>query len=401
MAGKAIAMDVRMATALVGAVPNVAKFCREHKISRQTFYKWRRRFAVEGVPGMAERSRRPRSSPRATSVGVQDAVVRVRNQLQDAGVDHGADAVGWYLRDHPEELTGNPVPSRATIHRILVRRGLVVAEPQKRPKSADRRFTFARPNECWQSDWTGWLRADGSPTAICGTLDDHSRYVGGLRAAAGHGTSELVWDTFVAAVGECGVPAMSLTDNGLVFSGKRRGTEVAYEVNLRALGVIPICSTPYHPQTCGKIERFWQTLKRWLAAQPRVATVDELNVQLEQFRVYYNQQRPHRALHGQRPAEVFNATKPARPAQRPLPTPVFVHTGRVNSAGSVQVGHYLINVGLRWQNHPVHTIHDGDHIVIFSGAQLVRELTANPNRSYQPATTARYDLRGHREPQPE
>jgi transposase InsO family protein len=394
-------MDVRMAAASKGAVPNVAAFCREHQISRQTFYKWRRRVAGDGVAGLAERSRRPHTSPRATSPVAEDAVVRVRKQLQDAGLDHGADAIRWYLLDHPDELAGCVGPSRATVHRILVRRGLVSPEPQKRPKSANRRFTFPRPNECWQSDWTGWQLADGSPAAIAGSLDDHSRYVPGLRADAGHGTTELVWDTFLAGVAECGLPAMSLTDNGLVYSGKHRGIEVSFEVNLRALGVRPICSTPYHPQTCGKIERFWQTLKKYLAARPRAATVAELNTQLEQFRVYYNQQRPHRGLRGQTPAAAFAATKPARPAQQPLPEPSFVRTTRVNSAGSVQVGRYLVNVGLRWQHHTVHTIRCGDHIAIFSGAELVRELTANPGRRYQPATTARYDLRGYREPQPE
>ena len=167
------------------------------------------------------------------------------------------------------------VPSRATIWRLLVARRLITPEPRKRPRSSLHRFSFARPNECWQADWTGWMLACGGAVAIAGVLDDHSRFLGGSQAAAGDADAALVWSTFLQAVSCCGVPARSLTDNGLVYSGHRRGTEVAYETNLRALGVTPICSSPYHPQTCGQIERLWQTLIRWLSARDQPATPAE------------------------------------------------------------------------------------------------------------------------------
>ncbi len=396
MAGKVTAMDVRMAAALAGAVPNVSAFCAEQQISRQTFYKWRRRFAEQGVEGMAQRSRRPAHSPAATPGWVEDEIVRLRKQLADNGDDNGPDVIRWRLLvEHDDSV----VPSRATIWRVLYRRGLITPEPAKRPTSSFRRFTYARPNECWQSDWTGWHLADGTPVAIAGTLDDHSRYLAGLGCElGGDATAAGVWQVITTAIKECGVPAMSLTDNGLVYSGYRRGRTVTFETNLRALGAVTVCSTPYHPQTCGKIERFWQTLKKWLCAHDQPTTVHELNTLLQTFREHYNHHRPHRALSGATPATAFAATPRARPATTPVPAPLTITTATVNTHGVTSTGCYTINVGRRWTAHTVTIIRDGNHTTIFSGNRLVRELTIDPNRRYQPAAQARYDLRGHREP---
>ncbi|MBU8821177.1 DDE-type integrase/transposase/recombinase, partial [Mycolicibacterium goodii] len=145
----------------------------------------------------------------------------------------------------------------------------------------------ARPNECWQSDWTGWRLADGTAVAIAGSLDDHSRYVVGLRADASDADGDLVWSVILAGVNECGIPSMSLSDNGIVYTGRFHSHESAFEINLRALGVHTINSAPFHPQTCGKVERFWQTLKKWLSARDPAATVADLNDLLEQFRSFY------------------------------------------------------------------------------------------------------------------
>ena len=386
MARKVTAMDVRMATALAGAVPNVSAFCAAHEISRQTFYKWRRRFAVEGVAGLAERSRRPLGVAGLTPAVVEDVVVAVRKRLLDGGEDHGPESIRWrLLREGPLDPT--QVPSRATIWRILVRRGAIEQQPAKRPRCSLHRFTYPRPNDCWQSDWTGWHLTDGSPAAIAGTLDDHSRYLAGLRAGPGDGTGALVWATMTAAIAECGVPARSLTDNGWVYSGTRRGVAVAFTTNLQALGVQAICSTPHHPQTCGKIERLWQTLKRWLAARPTARTVDELNERLEAFRVHYNTARPHRALRGATPAEVWQATPRAHPAAWPLPGPVHVTTSRVTVNGVAAAAGYAINVGVHWAGHTLTVITQDDHITLFAGASFIRDLTADPHRHYQPATS--------------
>jgi transposase InsO family protein len=397
MAQKVTAMDVRAATALAGQVENVAAFCRSQGISRTTFYKYRRRFLDHGLAGLQERSRRPLSCPGQTSAEVEEVVLRKRKQLLEAGGDYGPQSIVWAL----QREGFSAVPSRATVWRILTRHGVIVAQPQKRPKSATKRFTFSRPNECWQSDWTGWALVDGAPAAIAGSLDDHSRYVAGLQAGLGDGTNELVWSVMLAAIAECGIPSMSLADNGIVYTGKWRGFDAAFETNLRALGTRTINSTPFHPQTCGKIERFWQTLKKWLRAHDASATLADLNDLLEQFRDFYNHQRPHRALRGATPAEVFAATEKARPADQPLPQPVFVSRHAVcASSGNLCVPPYMVNIGRRWIGHTCDSICDGDHIVIFSGTTLVRELTADPNRRYQNGQR-KPGTHGKREPQPE
>ena len=395
MAQKVTAMDIRAATALAGQVDNVSQFCRDQQISRQTFYKFRRRFGQGGLAGLQDQSRRPNSSPGQTPASVEDAVLRKRKQLVEQGLDHGPQSIVWTLqREH------TPVPSRSTVSRILTRHGLIVAQPHKRPKSATKRFVFSRPNECWQSDWTQWHLADATPVAIAGTLDDHSRYVSALQAGVGQGSNHLVWSVMLAGITECGIPAMSLTDNGFVYTGRWRGFEAAFETNLRALGTRTINSAPFHPQTCGKIERFWQTLKKWLRARPAPATIAELNDLLEQFRSFYNHHRPHRALRGATPAEVFTATPVARPADRPLPAPVFVTRHTVGEkSGNLFVPPYEVNVGLRWAGHQCDAVRDQDHIAIFSGATLVREFTADPSRNYQPGDKNTRTYRT-REPQP-
>jgi transposase InsO family protein len=395
MAQKVTAMDIRVAAACAGQIDNVSAFCRRRKISRQTFYKYRCRFREDGLAGLEERSRRPKSSPGQTAAEVEEAVLRKRKQLIEQGLDHGAQSIAWALDD--DEVA---VPSPSTVWRILTRHGVITAQPQKRPKSATKRFCFSRPNECWQSDWTQWHLADGTPAAIAGSLDDHSRYVPGLGAGLGQGTTDLVWSVMLAGITECGIPAMSLTDNGFVYTGRLNAFEAAFEANLRALGTHTINSTPGHPQTCGKIERFWQTLKKWLRARPAPATLDGLNELLAQFRNFYNHHRRHRALRGATPAEAFTATEAARPADRPLPDPVFVSRHTVGEkSGNLFVAPYKVNVGLRWAGHECESIRDGDHIAIFSGTTLVREFTADPRRNYQPGDKNTRTYRT-REPRP-
>lgn len=395
MAQKVTAMDIRAATALAGQIDNVSQFCRDQQISRQTFYKWRRRFSQDGLGGLQEQSRRPNSSPGQTAAAVEEAVLRQRKQLREQGLDHGPQSIVWTLQR--DEIA---VPSRSTVWRILTRHGLIVAQPHKRPKSATQRFCFGRPNDCWQSDWTQWNLADGTDVAIAGSVDDHSRYVPALRAGIGHGTAELVWSVMLDGITECGIPAMSLADNGMVYTGRLHAFEAAFEANLRALGTHTINSTPWHPQTCGKIERFWQTLKKWLRAHPTSATLDELNALLDQFRDFYNHHRPHRALRGATPADAFTATEKARPADRPLPAPVFVSRHTVGEhSGKLHIAPYRVNVGLRWAAHNCDVVRHGDHIAIFSGTTLVRALTADPTRSYQPSAPNTRTYRT-REPKP-
>jgi len=399
MAGSVVAMDVRMAAALAQGVDDVAAFCRAQGISRQSYYKWKKRFELEGLDGLRERTRRPISIPLATPVEIEDAIVRARKELADAGEFNGP----FSIADRLVAEGVSPVPSRATIARILSRRGQVRPQPRKRPRSSYRRFQAGRPNELWQSDWTGWRLVDaagtGRPVAIAGTLDDHSRLLVGIGAGSGDGTGELVWSVMAAAIGTHGVPMSSLTDNGLCYTTRHRGSDMrpaAFEVNLAALGCQSIASTPYHPQTCGKIERFWQTLKKWLRARESshgpYRTLTALNRDLAVFADYYNTRRPHRALNGRTPAVVFAATVKARPADRPLPSQIQTYRCHVSTGGTISVSgppgavakQLRVHLGGRYKQLPVTVLQDGIRVAVFSGNELIRALDLDPSKIYQP-----------------
>src|SRR4051794_19524396 len=253
------------------------------------------RYAAEGEAAFEPRSRRPRSSPRATAPDTVELVLRLRKQLADSGLDAGADTIGWHLT-HRHQLT----LSRATIHRILTRAGAVVPEPAKRPKASYLRFAAEQPNETWQSDFTHYRLATGADTEIISWLDDHSQLA--LHVSAHRRiTGPIVLATFRQVCELHGYPATTLTDNGMVyttrFAGGRGGGRNHLEHELRRLGIVQKNSRPNHPTTCGKVERFQQTLKKWLTAQPvPPATLAELQALIDVFVTAYNHHRPHRSL---------------------------------------------------------------------------------------------------------
>ena len=153
------------------------------------------------------------------------------------------------------------------------------------------------PNELWQTDATEWHLADSSKVEILNLIDDHSRLCLAPVAVRTVKAADALL-TFYSAVEEFGPPARFLSDNAAVFSGKSRRGRVDLESELDHLGIQCVHSTPYHPQTCGKVERFHQTLKLFLARQALAESTAHLQLQLDVFRTIYNQQRPHRALDG-------------------------------------------------------------------------------------------------------
>jgi transposase InsO family protein len=310
---------------------------------------------------------------------VEEAIVAVRKELSEQGLDAGPATIRWHL----ERRGLRPLPSEATIWRVLKRRGFVVAEPAKRPKRAYRRFEASAPNELWQADGTEVPIAMG-PVKILSFLDDHSRVALRVKAVL-EMTSEATWAAFCEASEAWGVPLGQLTDNGWNFSGRLHGVEVYFERQLRAIGVVPKTSRRYHPQTCGKVERFQQTLKKWLRCQPQAADLAELQAQLDLFVAYYNYQRPHRAIGRMTPAQRWAARPPAIQLGIALPSPARAAHAVVTRNGLVRVGRYWIAVGSEWREHPAVIHHDDAHAAVFINHQLVRALTLDPTRRYQPS----------------
>src|SRR5580704_4894565 len=287
------------------------QLARDHDISKRWIFKLLRRFKEGGYASLEPRSRRPKSCSHQVEAKVQKLIVKLRCELAAAGHDAGPHTIHYHLSKKVAEP-----PSVATIWRILKRKGLVTPQPQKRPRSSFIRFEAKLPNETWQADSTPWQLADASPVEILNFLDDRSRVTlasNCFRTVKGHDVAHV----FHSASNTYGLPASLLTDNGAVFTGRQRRGKVILELELERLGVEAKHSTPYHPQTCGKVERFHQTLKRFLKKQPPAKSLAELQKQLDTFRDYYNNIRPHRALNRQTPIAVFNSLIKARPAGQP------------------------------------------------------------------------------------
>ena len=287
-------------TAVVVEKRTVDEVTAAYGVSRSWLYELLARYRDEGEAAFEPRSRAPKSSPRATPPATVDLVLMLRKQLRETGHDAGADTICWHLAQHHDVQL-----SRATIHRILTRHGAVTPEPRKRPRSSYIRFQATMPNECWQSDFTHYRLTDTvtfpKGVEIITWLDDCTRYA--LHVSAHRAiTTTIVTATFRKTAAQHGIPASTLTDNGMVYTVRlasigHRGGRNGFEQQLREWHVVQKNSRPNHPTTCGKVERFQQTMKNWLRAQPaQPATIDELQALLDRFRREYNQHRPHRSL---------------------------------------------------------------------------------------------------------
>lgn len=351
-------------------------------LSRQRIYQLLSRYRQGGIEAVEPRSHRPKSNPRATPGVVRDRIVELRIELTKAGLDAGPVSIASRL-----EFEGHRPPSTSTIRRILHVENLVSPEPKKRPKSSLRRFEADQPNETWQSDFTHWRLADNTDIEILNWLDDHSRY---LLAITAHQpvTGTIVLNEFTRVINEYGPPASTLTDNGLVYTARFRGGKNAFEYLLATLGIKQKNGSPGHPQTQGKIERFHQTLKKWLTAQPRAQTVQQLQEQLDKFRDIYNNQRPHRALAGATPATAYAATIKATPDGHPTDPHYRIRFDIVDQFGKLTLRragklHHL-GIGRIHAHKPALIIADQTTVTVIDRqtGEIFSEHDIDPTRNY-------------------
>ena len=352
------------------------------------------RYEAEGEAAFEPRSRRPKTSPTATAPETMELVLALRKQLSEAGHDAGAETICWHLAQHHTITV-----SKATVHRILARHGQITPEPKKRPKSSYIRFAAEQPNETWQSDFTHYRLSSpdatpGRDVEIITWLDDHSRYA--LHVSAHHRiTARIVLDTFTETTTQHGHPASTLTDNGMVytvrFAGGKGGRSLL-EHELRRLNIVQKNSRPNHPTTCGKVERFQQTMKKWLRAQPaQPATIAELQKLLDRFRTEYNTRRPHRSLeHRATPAAAYQARPKAAPnADRARETHDRVRSDKTDRVGTVTLRHngrlHHIGVGRTHAGTYVRLLVQDLDITIINATtgEILRELILDPTRDYQ------------------
>src|SRR3984957_13638739 len=357
--------------------------------SRGWVWRFVARYGGGGEAAFEPRSRRPQSSPSAVSHATVELIVRLRKDLADRGLDAGPHTICWHLEHHHQVRV-----SAATVSRYLTRQGLATPDPRKRPRSSYLRFAAELPNECWQSDFTHYRLAGGSDTEIIGWLDDHSRLIVHLTAHR-RVTGPIVVASFRAACAAYGVPASTLTDNGLVYTTRfagGRGGRNAFEHELARLGIRQKNGKPNHPQTQGKIERLWQTLHRWLAAQPvQPETLAQLQTLLDTFTGIYNHQRAHRSLpHRATPATAYAARPKASPGNSGGGPHDRVRADIIdnNSTVTLRTGGHLYHLGVG-RTHArtrvlllVHDLHA--RTLNPPPGELLRDLTLDPSRDYQP-----------------
>jgi transposase InsO family protein len=372
------------AIVLEGRSPS--ELAKSHHISRSWIYELVARYRRGGYAALEPRSRRPRSCAHQVPPRVQAAVLKLRCELAAAGHDAGPHTIAHHLARRVAK-----VPSVTTIWRILQRHGLITPQPHKRPRSSFTRFEAQLPNEMWQADTTHWMLEGGIDVEILNLIDDHSRLALGAVAFTTVKAADVV-RVFFQACGRYGLPASFLSDNGAVFSGGSRGGKVLLETELERLGIRAIHSTFYHPQTCGKVERFHQTLKRFLTRQPAPQSLAHLQLQLDAFRSYYNQRRPHRALGQRTPLVAFNARLRARPELPSASTHFRVRHDKVDSCGRVTL-RYLsqlrhIYIGRAHKGATIRLLIADAHVrIVREDGQLLRELTLDPSRDYQARRT--------------
>jgi transposase InsO family protein len=350
---------------------SVTEVCQLWGVSRQTYYVWERRYEAEGVDGLADRSSRPRSSPRRIQANLESFIVELRQTHPR-----------WGARRIKAELTrrGRKPPSKSTIHTVLVRNGLV--RPLPREPKANLRFERDSPNELWQTDAKEVPLANGTIAQVISVLDDHSRLCCAVDAFAELAGEHAV-SLFDDAARAWGLPFSVLADRGVTFTGRGTNTVVRFERHLWARGVLTINGRPYHPQTQGKIERYHRTLGEWLDDQGSIADLAALRSLLVLFQRDYNECRPHQGIDDMTPLERWSASAPRGPAPELTADRRRRESIRSTGAnGNLYYGEWVIGLGRAMASSKVRVVDLAYVIEIYAGDQLVRSVIPDHTRSY-------------------
>jgi transposase InsO family protein len=276
-------------------------------VTRQSVHRWLKRYAAEGLAGLVDGSTAPGSCPHQMPPAVEARIV----ELRMAHPGWGPRTIGhWLERDGM-----TPVPGRSSIHRCLLRHGLITPEARRRKKADYIRWERARSMELWQMDVVGGVcLADGSEVKIVSGVDDHSRFCISALVVA-RATARPTCDALALAMRRHGVPEAVLTDNAKVFTGRfGPGTgEVLFDRICRENGIKHLLTAPRSPTTTGKVERFHRTLREEFLTGQTFTSIDEAQAQLDGWVELYNHVRPHQGIGMVPPVERFRlaAAKPA------------------------------------------------------------------------------------------
>ena len=367
-----------------------AEVASEYGVSRSWVTRLVARYRAEGDAAFQPKSRRPSHSPTRLANVVNEHIVNLRVSLVEQGLDAGPITIQWHLKQHHQIDI-----SVSTIRRRLLSAGLIEPEPKKRPKNTYLRFEAELPNETWQSDFTHIWLADGTDTETITWLDDHSRkalHVSCHRRITGN----IVRDTFNETIEKHGFPASVLTDNGLVYTVRFAGYPGGrnqLETRLAELGIKQKHTRPKHPTTTGKVERFQQTMKKWITARPPANNLTELQDLVDQFVEIYNHQRPHTSLGKVTPDVAYRRLPKDQPHDDGAGSHYRIRHDIIDSTGTVSLRRagrlHHIMVGRPHKRTPVILIIDDLDIRVVNKetGELLRHLKLNPEIGYQPLHT--------------
>jgi transposase InsO family protein len=340
-------------------------------------------YQAGGEEALVPLKRGPKVPANLTSALLEDQIVAWRKRLAEDGLDAGSRTIAWHLNQE-----GVEVPSLSTIHRVLRRRGFVIPQPQKRPRSSWVRFESDLPNETWQSDMTHWHLGDGQPVEIINFVDDYSR-AALSSVAVPVATAPEVVRVFYETAALWGLPASVLSDNGAIYTTAYRGSHSGMEIELATLGIRFKHGKPYHPQTQGKVERFHLTLKKWLAKKPAARTLAELQAQIDRFVHIYNEERPHTAR-GCPPMQAWRALDKATIEidGQPLLAHTKVRRDRIDKTGCFTLRYrsklHHVAVGRAHTGKRVLVlVADLDIRVLDDDGVMIRHLELDPSVDYQ------------------
>lgn len=359
---------------------------RQYGVSKALVHKLHHRWLIEGEAAYQPRSRRPLTSPTSTPAPVVEAILSLRAKLTEQGLDAGAETITELLHRQGVAV------SRSSVWRTLKRADLITPQPQKRPRASWHRFAAEQPNQMWQSDFTHTRLRTGQEVEIIGWLDDHSRYLLHLSAHT-RITGTIVTSTFTTAALEHGYPTSTLTDNGMVYTTRHArgsrglGAGNAFETLLALQGITQKNGRPFKPTTQGKIERFWQTLKKHLATRD-YATLSQLQTVLDDFREHYNTERPHRALARKTPAHAYQLIPKASPTTPTDPGIWRVRYDTIDADGKISLRHSgrMLHLGVgraHARTEAIVLIHNDHATVITPTGATLATYTLNPERGYQ------------------
>jgi len=328
----------------------VTDVARRYGVARQTVHGWLRRYADQGLAGLADRSSKPVSCPHQTPAVVEARIVEMRRAHP-----------GWGPRTivyHLEREGVDPLPSRSAVYRALVRHRLVDPQQRKRRRSDYKRWERSRAMELWQMDVMGGVfMVDGSELKVVTGIDDHSRFCVSAMVVR-RATARPVCEALAEAMRTHGIPDQILTDNGKVFTGRfgpGKG-EVLFDRICRENGIRHLLTAPRSPTTTGKVERFHKTLKKDFLAGKTFETLEEAQKAIDGWVVEYNTERPHQGIGGVPPIRRFELAvtepfeviagedQPADPVDEATERRV---TRRVGQGGRISLATFPYHVG-RW-----------------------------------------------------